>query len=339
MPSPSQVNWAKIRVTVVVIAGLSILSVLVYLLTGGTLLTEKVTVYIYVPDASGLDSNTPVRVNGIDVGKVRAVALSGSNEPNRVIQVAMRVERDHLRDIPVDSYAQISSDSLIGDKFVDITRGKSGQYIRPESEITYRGQPELLKTLDLEQFAQRMRGIEAMLSDIEQGKNRMGQLIQSEDMYNDLDRWLRDVERAIQTVAVDTGTLGQVLYTDQLYRKFSDPLAQIDNDLARIQAGQGPFGGLLRDDAQYLQMQGQLASLRQSIAGIRSNPFVQSDEMYTGWNRTVASMIQQVDEIGANPLFRSTEMYDNLNGFAKEMENTVRDFRRDPQKFLRIKVF
>jgi len=339
MPSPSQVNWAKIRVTVVGIAGLSILSVLVYLLTGGTLLTEKVTVYIYVPDASGLDSNTPVRVNGIDVGKVRAVALSGSNEPNRVIRVAMRVERDHLRDIPVDSYAQISSDSLIGDKFVDVTRGKSGQYIRPESEITYRGQPELLKTLDLEQFAQRMRAIDVMLSDIEQGKNRMGQLIQTEGMYNDLGRWLRGVEQEIQTMAVTTGTLGQMFYTDQLYRKFSDPLTQIDNDLARIQAGQGPYGGLLRDDAQYLQMQGQLASLRQSIAGIRSNPFVQSDEMYTGWNRGVASMIQQVDEIAANPLFRSTETYDNLNGFAREIESTVREFRRDPQKYLRVKLF
>jgi hypothetical protein len=61
--------------------------------------------------------------------------------------------------------------------------------------------------------------------------------------------------------------------------------------------------------------------------------------MYAGWNRSVASMIQQVDEIAANPLFRSTEMYDNLNGFAREMENTVREFRRDPQKYLQIKLF
>jgi phospholipid/cholesterol/gamma-HCH transport system substrate-binding protein len=339
MPSPSQVNWAKIRVTMVTVAGLSILSVLVHLLTGGTLLTEKVDLYIFVPDATGLDSSTYVRVNGIDVGKVRSVALSGSNEPNRVVKVAMRVERDHLRDIPVDSYAQISSDSPIGDKFVDITRGKSGQYIRPESEITYRGQPELLKTLDLEQFAQRLRAIDAMLSDIEQGKNRMGQFIQSEGMYNDLSRWLLDVEQEIRTMAVATGTLGQMLYTDQLYRKVSDPLVQLDNDLARIQAGQGPYGGLLRDDARYLQMRDQLVGLRQLIAGVRSNPFMQSDEMYTGWNRTVASMIQQVDEIGANPLFRSSEMYESLNGFAKEIESTVRDFRRDPQKYLRIKLF
>ena len=339
MPSPSQVNWAKTRVAVVTVAGLSILSVLVYLLTGGTLLTEKVSVYIFVPDATALDTTTPVRVNGIDVGKVRAVELSGSTEPNRVIKVAMKVERDHLSDIPVDSYAQISSDSPIGDKFVDITRGKSGQFTLPESEITYRGQPELLKTLDLSQFAQRMRTIDAMLSDIEQGKNRMGQLIQTEDMYNDLRRWLRGVEAEIRTVGVATSSLGQMLYTDQVYRKFSDPLAQIDNDLARIQAGQGPYGGLLRNDAQYLQMRDQLASLRQSIAGIRSNPFMQSDEMYTGWNRAVASMIQQVDDIGANSIFRSTEMYDSLNGFAKEIESTVREFRRDPQKYLRIKVF
>jgi ABC-type transporter Mla subunit MlaD len=49
---------------------------------------------------------------------------------------------------------QISSDSLVGDKFVDVTSGKSPQSIPPEGELIYKDQPELLRSLDLTQFTQ-----------------------------------------------------------------------------------------------------------------------------------------------------------------------------------------
>jgi len=339
MPSASQVNWAKLRITAVAVASLAILSVLVYLLTGGTLLTEKAMLFIDIPDATGLSSSSPVRVNGTGVGKVRSVAFSGSNQPGRTVRVSMSVEKDHLPDIPVDSFAQLSSESLIGDKYVDITRGKANSYVQPGAEITFRDQPELLKTLDLEQFAQRLRTIDAMLSDIEQGRSRVGQFVLREDLYQELRKALADVEQEVRTIATSTGTLGTMLYTDQLYRQISGPLVQVDSALAGLQGGQGQFGRLLRDEAQYLQLRDQLASLRKSIAGIRANQFLLSDEMYSGWNRSLASLIQSVDEFNANPVFRSADVYDSLNGSAKELASTVREFRREPQKFLRIKLF
>jgi phospholipid/cholesterol/gamma-HCH transport system substrate-binding protein len=339
MPSASHVNWAKLRVTVVTVASLAILSVLVYLLTGGTLLTEKTTLFLFMPDATGLSSGSPVRVNGTGVGKVSSVAFSGSNQLDRIVRVSMSVEKDHLPDIPTDSFAQLSSDSLVGDKYVDITRGKANAPVQPGSEITYRNQPELLKTLDLEQFAQRLRAIDAMLSDIEQGRSRVGQFVLSEGMYDGLLKALAGVERDVRTIAATAGTLGTMLHTDQLYRQISGPLVQVDNALARLQAGQGQFGRLLGDDAQYLQLRDQFAHLRRSIADIRANPFLQSDETYSGWNRALASLIQSADELNANPLLRTSELYDNLNGAAKELANSVREVRRDPQKFLRIKLF
>src|SRR5579864_5529670 len=99
MPAARGVAWARIRSTAVVVAGIAILTVLVYLLTGGTLLEEKSTLYLYIPDATGLDSGSPVRVNGTDIGKVRSVTLSGSSDPNRVVRLTLQVEREHLRDI------------------------------------------------------------------------------------------------------------------------------------------------------------------------------------------------------------------------------------------------
>src|ERR1039458_6891594 len=135
MPSARQVRWAKFRVLTVCVAALVILSTLAYLLTGGSLFTERATMYLYIPDATGLGPGAPVRVDGIGVGKVRSVALSGSSDPGRVVKVTIKAERDRLAQIPVDSFAQLSADTLVGDMFVDVTSGRSASHIQPNDEI------------------------------------------------------------------------------------------------------------------------------------------------------------------------------------------------------------
>ncbi len=99
MPSAQRVAWAKVRVSAVVFVALAILGTIAYLLTGGTLLESTATLYLYVSDATGLGSGSPVRVNGIGVGKVQSVLLSGSTNPDRVVKITMIVERERLANI------------------------------------------------------------------------------------------------------------------------------------------------------------------------------------------------------------------------------------------------
>lgn len=339
MPTARQVTWAKFRVAMAVVASVAILSVLVYLLTGGTLLTAKATIYIYIPDATALTSESPVRVNGVDVGRVKSVALSESNQPNRVIRVTMQIEEDHLTDIPVDSFAQISTDNVVGDKFVDITRGRSLVTIRRDGEVTFKAQPELLKTLDLQQFEERVRTVDATLDDIEQGRSELGKFVLRDDVYNDMLRWVGDLQKALRATASPTNTVGSLIYTDQLYRQIQEPVAQLDASLARLQAGQGELGRLLRDDAQYVQLRDMVGDLRKTVASLQSNQLLQSDEQYAGWNRMLASFLQNVDEMAANPMLGTSAEYESWIGMAKQMREGLQDFRKDPKKFLRIKLF
>jgi|SRR5579871_765478 len=339
MPSAKRVSWAKFRALVVAIAALSILSVLVYLLTGGTLLREQTALYLYIPDATGLGSETIVRVNGIDVGKVGAVAFSGSNEPNQIIRVMLRLDRKALQDIPQDSYAEINNDNPVGDKSVDITRGRSTSPIPPNATLPFHPQPELLKTIDMEEFEKRLRLIDATLSDIEQGKTLLGQALQNDDLYNRFRAWVAGMEHVVRNAAGSTSIVGRLAYTDELYQHLNAPAVELDRTLARIQAGQGTFGQLLREDGQYLNLRQQLADLQKSIESVRSDAFLQSDESYNSWNQALGQIVRQVDDFNSNPLLVTSELYDNLAGAVKQIGDTVGEFRRDPQKFLRIKVF
>ncbi len=338
MPSAARVNWAKFRVTVVSLVAVLILGTLVYLLTGGTVLEKKATLYLHIGDATGLGDGSPVRVDGIGVGKVSAVQLSGSSERNRVVKVTLTVERDRLASIPDDSVVQISSDSLIGDKFVDISSGASARSIRPDAEMIYKEQPDLMKTIDLEQFRAQLVAFDAVLRDIEEGRSQVGQFVMGEQMYQDLQRRLSDLQRGIRAATDSTSRVGGLLRTDRLYRQISDPLVELDRALARLQSGQGGAGHFLRDTADYESWRNTARELRQSIVDFRASGFMQSDALYDDWNRSLASLIRSVDEANA-AWFRAPQAYDSLTGAAREMSNTVRDFREHPRRFLRLKLF
>jgi phospholipid/cholesterol/gamma-HCH transport system substrate-binding protein len=56
-------------------------------------------------------------------------------------------------------------------------------------------------------------------------------------------------------------------------------------------------------------------------------------------NRWTASVTRTVDDLNTGPLFAAPQTYESLNGFARELESTMRDFRGNPKKYLRIKIF
>jgi phospholipid/cholesterol/gamma-HCH transport system substrate-binding protein len=339
MPSQERVAWAKIRVGAVTVAALTILLTLIYLLSGGTLFEEKATLYLYIPDATGLGTTSPVTVDGITVGKIKSVGLSGSGERNRVIRVLMTVERSQLRTIPADSNATVDSLTMIGDKYIAITTGRAPTSIRAGAELTYREIPDLTKRLDMRQFEQQLREIDAVLTDIEQGRSRVGQFILGDQVYLDVQRRLLQIQESIRITTSRSTTIGQALYGDALYRQVSDTINGIDQGLAKLQSGQGAMGPFLRDPAQYEQILSQLRDLHQAVSDLRASDFIRSDAQHAEWNKELIALIQAVDEANVSPLLNSTADYERYGGMARDLANTLRDFRSDPRKFLRLKVF
>lgn len=339
MPSARRVNWAKFRATVVFSVAMCILLTFLYLLTGGTLLQPKAVLYLYIPDATALVPGAPVRVDGIGVGKVRSVQLSGSKEPNRVVKVTLAVERSHLKEIPVDSAAQIGTDTMIGDRFVDVSSGRAAARIKPGGELMYQEQPELMRSLDLSQFDRQIQNVNALLDDIEAGRSRVGEFVVGEQMYRDLNKRVAETEQGFHEAQNTVSSVGKALYTDELYRRISEPVRKLDEVLARLQAGEGSGGQFLRDPAQYDRLQSSAAELRRAVSQLRAGAFLSTDDAYAGWERAVASIIRGVDDFNAGPLLTSTHGYENLNGAASDTAKTVREFRTDPRKFVRLKLF
>jgi len=287
-----------------------------------------------VTDGAGLATGADVRVDGIDVGTAASVGLSRSAVPDRAVRVALSIRRSRLSTINSDSTAELTADNLVGDKFVDITSGHSSTHIAAGGEIRYKGSPDLMKSLDLEQFEQQLRIVDATLRDMEAGRGQLGEFVQGDKLYTDVVRRMTALQNDLRAAVKTTPAVGSVLYTDRLYHQIDDPLVQLDQTLARVQSS-----SWLRDTGQYEQLLDAARGLRKSAADARASQLFQSDNLYADWTNRVGALIRTVDEFNAGSGFSSSLLYDNLTGMTREMGATLRDFHQNPGKYLKVKIF
>ena len=114
--------------TLTVIGSAVFLSLLLtFLLFGGDndLFAQRATITTFMPEATGLGTDSEVRLDGIRIGKVDEVGFSGLLDPQRAIRVKIRILKRYLKSIPLDSQTDIDKDTLVGYAFVDINLGKS----------------------------------------------------------------------------------------------------------------------------------------------------------------------------------------------------------------------
>ena len=107
MSSPHRLRWAKVRITVVAVSAICVLAVLTYLLSGGTWLKPKAYLTTKIPDSTGLEPEADVLLNGVKIGQVESVQLIHSKDPNRVVEVRLKIEAAFLPYIPEDSRATV----------------------------------------------------------------------------------------------------------------------------------------------------------------------------------------------------------------------------------------
>ncbi len=343
MPSPQRIQWARFRVAAVSFVALLILAVLVVLLSRGSLFRSWEYLHIYAPDAVGVARNSPVRLNGIPIGKVSGVRFSGLRDPGRVIVIDVQMEAEFLSQIPRDSVVALSSENIIGEQFVDISKGRDPNAVGPGGTLRFEAAPPVLKALDLRQFQANLRTIDALLADIQQGKTRVGEFFLGDQLYRDTITRVAELEKAIDEAVGPQGTAGRLIYGEEAYRRVIDPIRRLDEQLAGLQRGEGA-GRYLRDAAPHDQLVTQVADIRRAVARVRDLPFVRDDTLYEGWRRQVAGLVLRVDQFnaGGGPVARLSvdqQPYESLSGAVGQWRDALRDFRSDPRKYLRLSIF
>ena len=202
MPTTSKSKWAQLKVGLLAIFALLILAFLIILMTGVNPLFRRTTdVYTYLGDSVAMtEGATPVRLNGILIGKVKKIELSGSTDPSRIVKLTLSIDDNALRLVPVDSLAKLAQQNLLGSRYVNIDKGKSSQTIQAGAEIASADTPEIEDLFQqgsstlaaLQKIMERVNGI---INDIEGGKGTIGALLVDKTLYNRAVEIVGDVKR------------------------------------------------------------------------------------------------------------------------------------------------
>jgi phospholipid/cholesterol/gamma-HCH transport system substrate-binding protein len=361
MAIQTKAKWARLKVGVLAIASMTILAILIFLITGQTNIFEShAVVYSYLADAAALTIGAPVNLNGIPIGKVKSITLSGSKDPQRLVRVEMEIPEHELKNIPIDSISSISSANVLGTKYINIKSGMSDMTVRAGQEI------RSLNTAEFENVVQQgyavltalqgtvekvntiVERIDRITGIVESGKGSIGKLLVDETLYNHFLAIVDEVKQLADALNSDQGTLGKLLYSPEAYNDFRKAIARVDSLLQDLQDGKGAAGKFLKDPAIYDEIHKTIADADKIIQDLNAGQgtagkLLKSDELHKQLLDSISKLDLIMDKVNSGQgtigqLLVNPQLYDNLAGATREMHGLMRDFRTNPKKFLRIKL-
>jgi phospholipid/cholesterol/gamma-HCH transport system substrate-binding protein len=336
------VAWSELKLGIAGVVAIALVTVLVLAVGGqGGFFWQRYPLKARFDDVQGLKTGALVRLNGMDVGKVTAIDFAGAE-----VEVGLTVTKSVRHLITSDSRAAIGSLSLLGEPIIDIHAAATGAPLADGMYLTtHRGGG--INGM----AATASRGVSEatqLVADLRAGRGAVGRLLTDDEIYRELDALLETAGRVSHQLESGDGTLGSLLHDRTAYNALNATLAELRAITARINAGVGPLGRLVTDDS----LSGSLAASSRNVEQITGRLargegtagrlladtvlYTRIDTMVMRLDRLLVRM--EAGEGSAGRLLHDDRLYENLDEAATELRGLLADIRRDPKKYLHVRV-
>jgi phospholipid/cholesterol/gamma-HCH transport system substrate-binding protein len=358
MASRKQLTWTELRVGLFVLVGLAIVAAGIFYVTSGPALGPKYGLRTYLPEASLLSNGAPVRLDGVEVGNVESIRLAprGPNiarDKNRNVEVIMRINRKYQDDILTDSVASLVTEGLLGNRYVEVTRGYTGTPLKDNDEVKGSEEKAMKEVVErsadvLGNLSALSESIQDMVNGVQQGKGTLGKLINDPEAYSHLNHILSNGDALLADVRGGKGTLGKLVASDEMYTKVDQGLDSVNVILTDVRSGKGTIGKLIYDPSLFDEAKQTISNGNAMIGDIRSGKgtlgkLATDDSLFTELKNASTNISNATAKLNDNTttagkLFSDPHLYDNLTGLTGDMRLLIGEFRQNPKKFLHIKV-
>lgn len=343
MPRTRSLGWSELKVGLMTLAAIGVAVTVIFLLSGeGGFFWQRYGLRAKFPNVAGLKTGAPVRVAGVEVGSVKSIVFNGVE-----VDVRFELSKEMQPRITDQSTAMIGSVSLLGEGALDVTPATSGTPIPPDGYVKTVRTPGQLADVS-EQANQGLIQATELLKDIRAGKGTLGKLVTDEALYNEVTKFVDAANAVATNLRNGRGTLGKLANDDQAYDQLAASLKNLQEMTTRINNGEGSLGHLLKDEA----FGNSLTSTTKNLDGITGR--LNRGEGTAGKLLTDDALYKRLDTLSARlddltkrltegngtaaQLINDRQLYDNLNKAVGELSGLLGDVRKDPQKYLRVKV-
>lgn len=359
--------WSELKVGLLVLASLAILVFIIMSATGGIgdLFRQRFIAKTTFAEVDGLLPGAEVRLAGKRVGNVKAVNLAEvpkRAEDRNTVEVVMEIDPDIARRlIRSDSSATLGSIGLLGDKVVEIRPGtESGQPLPSGSYIQSTPGTDIRKIISgvdpiISDLTATAEQIKQLVTNINEGKGTLGQLINNPRAYEHLDNTLLEATRLLKDIREGQGTVGRLINDPALYDDLRNTTRRLENFVRQIDEGQGTVTRLIKEPQLYTKLDATLTELKQTSERLNMiaariergegtiGRLIHDSALHDETKKTITNIQHITARLDqgqgtAGALLHDKALYDNLNELSSQLVRLIYDFRQDPQKYLRLKI-
>ena len=343
MPRTRSLAWSELKIGLLTITAIVIAAVLVFSLTGSKgFFWQRYTLKTRFPNVAGLAAGSPVRVAGVQVGSVTEIQFAGEQ-----VDVVFEVNKNVRERITDKSIAFLGSVSLLGSSAVDITPSTTGAPV-PEYGYVPQGRAKGQFADIAEQASGTIEEVTGMVHDLRQGKGSAGKLITDDRLYAELQQFAATAGQVTREIQQGKGTVGRLLKDPKAASSLEASLKNIEDLTRRINAGEGSLGKLLKDDEFSRSLNGATLNLRDLTDRLNrgegtAGKLMTDATLFNRLNSVTERFDQLVTKLNAGEgtagqLLKDKQLYENMNGAVGDLRALITEIKKDPKKYLNVKV-
>ncbi len=343
MPRTRSLKWSQLKIGIMAVAALLIAATLIIALGGeGGYFWQRYNLKVKFANAAGVQPGSPVRVAGVTVGAVTDIQFLGSE-----VEMVLELREDMQQRIRSTSRATIGSVSLLGEGAVDISATMAGEPIPEWGYVPSDAPPAQLADVT----AQANKGISeltALIGDIRAGKGTIGKLMTDEQLYADLQQFTAAARQVTEGLSSGKGTLGQLLNNPESARQLESSLKNLTAITNKINAGEGSIGQLINDPALARNLTAVTSNFETLSSRLNKGEgtmgqLINNESLYKRLDAVTTNLEQLTSRLNqgqgtAGKLMTDTQLHDNINRTLTEMQQLLADIRKDPKRFLNLRM-
>jgi len=290
------------------------------------------------------------------------------------IEVYLQILTEYRNWIRADSNISLGSVGLLGDKYIEISLGRTpqsplvlkekvegwvGTKTREVVVITgtrQAGFQELMTGANdiLANFKTLSDRLQLVMGQFQEGQGSVGRFFSDPAFYNNLNAAVLGARQAVEeastmmeNITKGPGTVPRLIQERELYDKINGATDRLENIIARVDSGEGTIGQLLNDKALYTKTAAVMDNVQGITGRIESGQgtlgkLSTDEKLYEDLRVSIAKMNTFMADVDQGKgtlgkLAKDPELYQNVNKLSSEMVKLMYDFRQNPKKFLTIK--
>lgn len=219
----------QVKVGAFVFAGLVVAGLVVFLIGDERRLFEsKVFYHAYFRDVQGLNRGSPVRMGGIDIGRIEEVSYTEDAKDAR-LRVTMEIVDEEARRIRKDSVASVASKGLLGDKMIVITVGNP-----KEPQIPHGGTIPSEEAQDISAMLDRVNTISEKAESIVKNLEKTTQTFAEDQFREDMRSTVSSLNSILKAIDKGDGAASRFLHDPAEGERLSRTLANLERSTAQF---------------------------------------------------------------------------------------------------------